>query len=171
MFSYKGWVKITLHTMDKSQFEFQPVSLIVMSYTCTLYHHVLFNCYCFSWVDQYPLHSAAYEGNADKVRHLLSMGYPADQPDMHSWVPLHYASWWVQKFYSHPVIHINSWLLPQRKRTLFSGVRKKMVYLFIVQNNKQTNVFCKTLTSQFCTICAYLTLMKYSHFKYNLSVC
>ena len=48
---------------------------------------------CFSWVDQYPLHSAAYEGNADKVRHLLSMGYPADQPDMHSWVPLHYASW------------------------------------------------------------------------------
>ncbi|XP_072034841.1 krev interaction trapped protein 1-like [Amphiura filiformis] len=46
-----------------------------------------------NWVDQYPLHSAAYEGNADKVRQLLSMGYPADQPDMHSWVPLHYASW------------------------------------------------------------------------------
>ncbi|XP_071505289.1 krev interaction trapped protein 1-like [Diadema antillarum] len=46
-----------------------------------------------NWVDQYPLHSAAYEGNANAVRQLLHMGYPADQPDVHLWVPLHYACW------------------------------------------------------------------------------
>ncbi|XP_030830285.1 krev interaction trapped protein 1 [Strongylocentrotus purpuratus] len=46
-----------------------------------------------NWVDQYPLHSAAYEGNATEVAQLLHRGYPADQPDVHLWVPLHYACW------------------------------------------------------------------------------
>ncbi|XP_071792217.1 krev interaction trapped protein 1-like [Asterias amurensis] len=46
-----------------------------------------------NWVDQFPLHSAAYEGDADTIRQLVVIGYHADQPDMHSWVPLHYACW------------------------------------------------------------------------------
>ena len=93
----------------------------------TLYnntYHALFNCYCFSWVDQYPLHSAAYEGNADKVRHLLSMGYPADQPDMHSWVPLHYASWLVQMFYFHSVIK----KINKKKQVISSALHPLLCY-------------------------------------------
>ncbi|XP_038073130.1 krev interaction trapped protein 1-like [Patiria miniata] len=46
-----------------------------------------------NWVDQFPLHSAAYEGDAETIKQLVTVGYHADQPDMHSWVPLHYACW------------------------------------------------------------------------------
>ncbi|PIK59502.1 putative krev interaction trapped protein 1 isoform X2 [Apostichopus japonicus] len=45
------------------------------------------------WIDQHPLHSAAWEGHEENIQHLLDMGYAPDQCDTFSWVPLHYACW------------------------------------------------------------------------------
>ncbi|KAJ8020141.1 Krev interaction trapped protein 1 [Holothuria leucospilota] len=46
-----------------------------------------------NWIDQHPLHSAAWEGHVENIQHLLEMGYAPDQCDTFSWVPLHYACW------------------------------------------------------------------------------
>ncbi|XP_071941502.1 krev interaction trapped protein 1-like [Antedon mediterranea] len=44
-----------------------------------------------NWVDEFPLHSAAFEGNVEAIKQIISMGYYADQPNQHSWAPIHYA--------------------------------------------------------------------------------
>ncbi|XP_033114557.1 krev interaction trapped protein 1-like [Anneissia japonica] len=44
-------------------------------------------------VDEYPLHSAAFEGNVEAIKQILSMGYYADQPNQQTWAPIHYAAY------------------------------------------------------------------------------
>jgi ankyrin repeat protein len=39
-----------------------------------------------------PLHHAALEGNAGRVRQLLASGLVADAPDDNGWTPLHFAA-------------------------------------------------------------------------------
>ncbi|VDP27528.1 unnamed protein product [Soboliphyme baturini] len=47
-----------------------------------------------SWMDDYPLHRAAYLDKPDLIKHYLAQGCDPNQPDRDSWTPLHYASWY-----------------------------------------------------------------------------
>jgi hypothetical protein len=46
-----------------------------------------------SWADEFPLHRAAVEGDAQLIRQLIAEGYSPADPDSDSWTPLHYAAW------------------------------------------------------------------------------
>uniref|UniRef100_A0ABM0MPM3 Krev interaction trapped protein 1-like n=1 Tax=Saccoglossus kowalevskii TaxID=10224 RepID=A0ABM0MPM3_SACKO len=47
-----------------------------------------------SWVDEFPLHSAALEGDIPRIKQLLSDGYNPHQQDKESWTPIHYSCWY-----------------------------------------------------------------------------
>ena len=46
-----------------------------------------------SWLEKYPLHRAACQGDDESVKNLLRHGYKADELDSDSWTSLHYAAW------------------------------------------------------------------------------
>ncbi|CAJ0592805.1 unnamed protein product [Cylicocyclus nassatus] len=48
------------------------------------------------WSRNYPLHRAAYVGDAATIESLIALGYDVNQADRDSWTPLHYAA-----FYEH----------------------------------------------------------------------
>ena len=50
-----------------------------------------------SWVDRYPLHRAAHEGDAKAIKDLLKEGHSACEKDKNHWAPIHYAAWSVSK--------------------------------------------------------------------------
>ena len=45
------------------------------------------------WVDLFPLHKCACEGDCGGARVCLTGGMSADERDSDSWAPLHYACW------------------------------------------------------------------------------
>ena len=47
------------------------------------------------WVDEFPLHKFACEGNVDGIRAYLSQGIQFDPNSLDDdrWAPLHYACW------------------------------------------------------------------------------
>ena len=45
------------------------------------------------WVDLFPLHKFACEGDSEGVRRCIRTGLSADERDTDSWTPLHYACW------------------------------------------------------------------------------
>ncbi|XP_070570825.1 krev interaction trapped protein 1-like isoform X2 [Ptychodera flava] len=47
-----------------------------------------------SWVDEYPLHSAALEGDIPRIKQLLRDGYNPHTLDKDSWAPIHCACWY-----------------------------------------------------------------------------
>ncbi|KAI6654287.1 hypothetical protein LOD99_686 [Oopsacas minuta] len=46
-----------------------------------------------SWLEKFPLHRSACQGNEDSVRNLLHHGYKVNELDSESWTALHYACW------------------------------------------------------------------------------
>ena len=46
-----------------------------------------------NWVEEFPLHKAAYEGNAKEVKELVQKSYSVTKKDKDSWAPIHYAAW------------------------------------------------------------------------------
>ena len=56
-----------------------------------------------NWVEEFPLHKAAYEGNAKEVKELTQKGYAVTKKDKDSWAPIHYAAWWVFYYFSGTV--------------------------------------------------------------------
>mmetsp|Transcript_18112 Transcript_18112/g.53655 ORF Transcript_18112/g.53655 Transcript_18112/m.53655 type:complete len:984 (+) Transcript_18112:203-3154(+) len=46
-----------------------------------------------AWSEKYPVHKAAMEGDARRVRELILASYPPAEHDSDSWTPLHYAAW------------------------------------------------------------------------------
>lgn len=53
------------------------------------------------WVDDFPLHRSACEGDTDLLSKLLDSGFSVKQLDSDHWAPIHYACWWerLPKFY------------------------------------------------------------------------
>jgi len=48
------------------------------------------------WVDDFPLHRSACEGDSDLLSHLLDKKFSVNQLDSDHWAPIHYACWWVR---------------------------------------------------------------------------
>ncbi|XP_055468740.1 krev interaction trapped protein 1 isoform X2 [Psammomys obesus] len=46
------------------------------------------------WVDDFPLHRNACEGDSELLSHLLSKGFSVNQLDNDHWAPIHYACWY-----------------------------------------------------------------------------
>ena len=46
-----------------------------------------------SWLEKYPLHRSACQGDENTVRNLLRHGYRVNEVDSESWTALHYACW------------------------------------------------------------------------------
>ena len=44
-------------------------------------------------MEEFPLHKAAYEGNAKDVKELIQKGYSVTKKDKDSWAAIHYAAW------------------------------------------------------------------------------
>ena len=44
-------------------------------------------------MEEFPLHKAAYEGNAKEVKELVQKSYSVTKKDKDSWAPIHYAAW------------------------------------------------------------------------------
>lgn len=47
------------------------------------------------WVDDFPLHRSACEGDTELLSKLLDSGFSVKQLDSDHWAPIHYACWWV----------------------------------------------------------------------------
>lgn len=47
------------------------------------------------WVDDFPLHRSACEGDTELLSKLLDSGYSVKQLDSDHWAPIHYACWYV----------------------------------------------------------------------------
>ena len=45
------------------------------------------------WMDLFPMHKCACEGDREGVRRCVKMGVPSDEQDTDSWTALHYACW------------------------------------------------------------------------------
>lgn len=45
------------------------------------------------WVDDFPLHRSACEGDSDLLSHLLDKKFSVNQLDSDHWAPIHYACW------------------------------------------------------------------------------
>lgn len=45
------------------------------------------------WVDDFPLHRSACEGDTELLSKLLDSGYSVKQQDSDQWAPIHYACW------------------------------------------------------------------------------
>lgn len=48
------------------------------------------------WVDDFPLHRGALEGDTELLSKLLDSGFSVKQLDNDHWAPIHYACWWVR---------------------------------------------------------------------------
>ena len=46
-----------------------------------------------NWVEEYPLHKCAYEGDATGIKRLVEKGHVVTKKDKDSWAPIHYAAW------------------------------------------------------------------------------
>ncbi|GCB63381.1 hypothetical protein scyTo_0004402 [Scyliorhinus torazame] len=46
------------------------------------------------WVDDFPLHRSACEGDTDLLSKLLDSGFSVNQLDSDHWAPIHYACWY-----------------------------------------------------------------------------
>lgn len=46
------------------------------------------------WVDDFPLHRSACEGDTELLSKLLDSGFSVKQLDSDHWAPIHYACWW-----------------------------------------------------------------------------
>ncbi|CAJ0574103.1 unnamed protein product, partial [Mesorhabditis spiculigera] len=46
------------------------------------------------WASRYPLHRAAYQGDAQLIRNLMARGQDPNEVDRDSWTPLHYAAFY-----------------------------------------------------------------------------
>jgi Krev interaction trapped protein 1 len=46
------------------------------------------------WVDLFPMHKCACEGDVEGVRRCVQIGVSPDERDSDSWAPLHYACWY-----------------------------------------------------------------------------
>ncbi|KAK5975874.1 hypothetical protein GCK32_019137, partial [Trichostrongylus colubriformis] len=46
------------------------------------------------WSKNYPMHRAAYVGDAAAIESLLALGVDATETDRDSWTPLHYAAFY-----------------------------------------------------------------------------
>ncbi|KAF1609611.1 Krev interaction trapped protein 1, partial [Eudyptes chrysolophus] len=46
------------------------------------------------WVDDFPLHRSACEGDSDLLSHLLDKKFSVNQLDSDHWAPIHYACWY-----------------------------------------------------------------------------
>ena len=46
-----------------------------------------------AWSQRYPVHKAAMEGDANRVKEYIHAMYPPAEHDNDSWTPLHYAAW------------------------------------------------------------------------------
>lgn len=53
-----------------------------------------------SWMEDYPLHKAAYSGSADQIKEYLKRGFDPNQLDKDSWAPIHYATWYAHVQYT-----------------------------------------------------------------------
>lgn len=49
------------------------------------------------WVDDFPLHRSALEGDTELLSKLLDSGFSVKQLDSDHWAPIHYACWWVRR--------------------------------------------------------------------------
>lgn len=47
------------------------------------------------WVEDFPLHRCACEGDTELLSKLLDSGFSVKQLDSDHWAPIHYACWWV----------------------------------------------------------------------------
>ena len=45
------------------------------------------------WVDDFPLHRSACEGDTELLTKLLDSGFSVKQLDSDHWAPIHYACW------------------------------------------------------------------------------
>lgn len=69
----------------------------------------IFLCRERQWVDDFPLHRSACEGDTELLSKLLDSGFSVKQLDSDHWAPIHYACWWV-------------WLSPEvSKSSYFQG--------------------------------------------------
>lgn len=52
-------------------------------------------CHCRDrqWVEDFPLHRSACEGDTDLLSKLLDSGFSVKQLDSDHWAPIHYACW------------------------------------------------------------------------------
>ncbi|CAI8012074.1 Krev interaction trapped protein 1 [Geodia barretti] len=46
------------------------------------------------WLDLFPMHKHACEGDVEGVRRCVKIGVPTNEKDTDSWTPLHYACWY-----------------------------------------------------------------------------
>ena len=46
------------------------------------------------WLDQFPMHKFACEGDVERVRRCVKVGVAPNEKDTDSWTPLHYACWY-----------------------------------------------------------------------------
>ena len=61
----------------------------VFGQTCSLYWFFRMQ----DWVDLFPMHKCACEGDVEGVRRCVQIGVSPDERDSDSWAPLHYACW------------------------------------------------------------------------------
>lgn len=50
------------------------------------------------WVDDFPLHRSACEGDSELLSQLLDENFSVNQLDSDHWAPIHYACWWAECF-------------------------------------------------------------------------
>ncbi|XP_064646385.1 krev interaction trapped protein 1-like isoform X2 [Lineus longissimus] len=46
-----------------------------------------------SWIEEFPLHKCAYEGDCETMKELINKGHSVIQKDQVAWTPIHYAAW------------------------------------------------------------------------------
>ena len=46
------------------------------------------------WIDLFPMHKCACEGDSEGVRRCVEMGVSPNESDTDSWTALHYACWY-----------------------------------------------------------------------------
>lgn len=57
------------------------------------YHSV--SCRERQWVDDFPLHRSACEGDTELLSKLLDSGFSVKQLDSDHWAPIHYSCWYM----------------------------------------------------------------------------
>ena len=70
------------------------VMCLSQNYNKSLNQSLDFACSEPNWVDEYPLHKYAYEGDANKLRELIRDGHQVNLKDRDSWSCVHYAAWY-----------------------------------------------------------------------------
>lgn len=68
------------------QFEFQQCFLKKKNYLFLMIRER-------QWVDDFPLHRSACEGDSELLNRLLNERFSVNQLDSDHWAPIHYACW------------------------------------------------------------------------------